>query len=848
MILTRAHFAKISFAILIFLTYSSSIRPEVPVTDESVEFQTTDELLAEESVLDDQEIVGEEEEIVAPARIRRVNQIIIAGNKLTPSSAILKYVPYKVGEIFDPRKSRELIRNLYFGLKRFRNITVEVEPIGQNFVDVYVITEEKHIIKEVEFTGNKQLSNKELMKAIEISELPALDEEELKILAQKIKKQYVEKGYHLIQIDTRLDIDDDGKAIAIFSINEGPRSVVKEIQFVGNKHITSKELRSIMITKEEWVLSFLDKSGMYQDERIEADKHFLSRYYQNKGFLQAKVVDVQMKMDKQKRISLIYEIEEGERYTIGKVKVPGNELLEEKVLLANIPVQSGQLYSPDRISNTIKALERIWGNHGYIFAHIEPSIEPNEDTKTVDLAFYSELGNKIKLNKVNIKGNKKTRDKIIRRKISLEEGELITQRHMDISKHNVESIGYFESRDGVNWKITRIGNDLADLDLFVKEAKTGNFNVQMGFGGVDFNSPASGFSVKGNLSDTNLFGSGIQLNADASWAKGEQTAAFRLAQPWLFDKPISAAIDLYHRRPSYDNFRNVQRAVNAKLTGGAASAGWITRSTYQILHDTQVLFSVGVDSVKYEQPPIANVIIGTPPSITAILNAEYQCILNKEFNPGTFAWIANYLEQNTMNHPIHTSRGYMWRIANKIAFPTFDDSMGFYKFTAETHWFTPLINEYDLIFHLHAFAGIVHVFNNHTTPFAELFHVGGQNSVRGYLFGQIGPRFVGDSIGASRALFWNAELVFPITGDMTMKGVVFYDGGAGFNNPFVDQCVDRCRVPDYVTGNNFDYRHAVGVGVRLLQPMPLKVDWGFKIDPRKDESASEVHFGMNVDW
>jgi len=869
MIPTRIHVAKHLCAIILLLTLphvlvgitSEEINPSTSEEygDDTLEFHTKDQLpelntfhqntdtpdTAEQEITPDAEQEDKENEKESPsefAAIRRINQIIISGNKLTPASAILKYIPYKEGEIFDPRKSRELIRNLYFGLKRFHNITVEAETIGSNLVDIYVVLEEKHVIKEVQFKGNKQLTDKELTKAIELADVPALDKEELKILGQKIKKQYVEKGYHLVQIDTDLQIDTDGKAIATFTITEGPKSVVKEVRFIGNESIPSKELRNIMITREEWLLSFLDKSGMYQDERIEADKHFISRYYQNKGFLQAKVTDVQIEMDKRQRITLTYEIEEGERYKIGSVKAPGNELLPEEVLLSMLPVRQGQFYSPDRIANTIKVLERVWGNHGYIFAHIEPSIEPNEDTKTVDLAFYSELGNKIRLNKVNIRGNKKTRDKIIRRKIILEEGELITQRHMDISKNSVESIGYFDPRDGVNWKITRIGNDLADLDLILKEAKTGNFNIQMGFGGADFNSPASGLSVKGNLADTNLFGSGIQLNLDASWAKGEQTAAFRLAQPWLFDKPISAAIDLYHRRPSYDNFRNV-RAVNAKLTGGALSAGWITRSTYQILRDTQVLFSTGVDSVKYEQPPFAN-IIGGPPAV----NNALQCILNKEFDPGTFAWIANYIEQNTLNHPIHTSRGHLWKIANKVAFPTFNDTIGFFKGTIEVHWFTPLIDEYDLIFHLHAFGGIVHPFSQHTVPYAELFHVGGQHSVRGYLFGQIGPRFAGDSIGASRALFWNAELVFPITGDMTLKGVVFYDGGAGLHNPFAKQCIDCLEVPNQLEGNNFDYRHSVGVGIRMLQPMPLKIDWGFKLDPRKGESASEVHFGMNYDW
>ncbi len=139
---------------------------------------------------------------------------------------------------------------------------------------------------------------------------------------------------------------------------------------------------------------------------------------------------------------------------------------------------------------------------------------------------------------------------------------------------------------------------------------------------------------------------------------------------------------------------------------------------------------------------------------------------------------------------------------------------------------------------------------SYIVPFGELFHIGGQHSVRGFLFGQIGPKFQGDTIGAKKALFWNVELIFPITGDMTMKGTVFYDGGAGFDNPYVSN-VSRANL----TGNNFDYRHSVGIGLQLLKPMPIKIDWGFKIDPRKNkldpeksETGHEIHFGMTYDW
>jgi outer membrane protein insertion porin family len=262
-----------------------------------------------------------------------------------------------------------------------------------------------------------------------------------------------------------------------------------------------------------------------------------------------------------------------------------------------------------------------------------------------------------------------------------------------------------------------------------------------------------------------------------------------------------------------------------------------------LFHDINILFSTGVEDIKYNQIAIAQ--LSNP-----LERMQYQEILNQEFQPGTFAFVSTKMEQDTRNHPVHTMWGHKWRFATKFAIPTFGNNIGYYKVEVDASWFTPLIAEYDLILRLHAYFGVSSPFKNRSIPFGELFHIGGQSSVRGFLFGQIGPQYLGDTIGGSKAFFWNAELVAPITADMNMKAVVFYDGGTGFNNPYVTNA-DK----PFVTGNNFDYRHAVGIGIRILQPMPVNIDWGFKIDPRKNrlfpnrgESASEVHFGMSYDW
>ncbi len=807
--------------------------PEAPAHEKMATAQTPEKETAEKQVA------------------RTIDAISIVGNKYVDTEAIASRIPYKIGEVFNPLKTKTLIKNLYFGLQRLRSIDVRAENVGADKVHLYIIVTEKLLLQDIQFKGNKQINSNDLKTKTGLAEVAAVDAPELKRFAQGIKKLYQDKGYHHIDIQTELQ-ETDGKAIAVFNITEHAKSLVKRVKFKGNKNISSKELRSNIFTREDWLLSFLDKAGTYHPERIEGDKYLIEQYYQNHGFLNAKVADTDVQVDpKRGTIAITFEIQEGDQYTISEVKAPGNDILPQEYLLSQIPVRPGQLYSKEMIMDAIKRLEWIWGEQGYLFSHIEPSIQPDEDAKTVSLSFFTELGSKVKLHKVTIKGNKKTRDKIIRRKLLLDEGDLLTNSKMDTTKDLISGLGYFEQQDGVNWKVTRLSEDLADLDLLVKEAKTGHFHLKLGFGGagMDPRSPSNGLSIGGEVADVNLFGSGVAVNMQGTWAKDEQNIMFHIADPWLFDKPILGAMDIYHRRPTYDEFRHAQ-AITEKLTGGALTAGVVTRTSW--FNDVQVLFSTGLDNLRYEKSiQFVDLERRNPEEI-----AEFKHILCKEFTSGSFVWFTNKIEQDMRNHPMHPSRGHNWQLTTRIGAPsigapTSQDRFGFYRLTFDGNWFTPLIGEHDLVFRLHGNLGFSGPFNNNRViPFAELFHIGGPNSVRGFLYGQIGPTLLGDSMGAKKAFFVNAELIFPITPDFNMKGVVFYDGGAGWDSAYTSQS-NACML----RGNSFDYRQSVGIGVRILNPMPVRIDWGFKLDPRHDrfnpalsESASEVHFTMSYDW
>lgn len=797
-----------------------------------------------------------------------VNDIIVAGNKQVPTQAILDRIPCTKGEIFEAQKTRTLINNLYYELKHFRTITVKGSLVNNDRINLYIIVEEKKMLKDTIIEGNTQVTRKEINAKINFSDLPAIDEQELKRYSLIIKKIYLDKGYHLTEIDTQLRHEDDGTVTAIFKIKEHQKSLIKRIFFKGNHHFNRKQLSAVIFTREDWLLGFLDKSGTYQADRLAGDKHMLEQFYQNNGYMNAKVVDIDVQMNPAtQNLSVTYEIKEGDLYTIGDVHVSGNDLLSEEYLKAIVPLRTGDVYSRENLVNTMKTLEFVWGDLGYIYAHIEPTIQPNEETKTVNLSFDAELGSKVFLNKINVRGNYKTRDKIIRRKIALEEGGIITNSLMEHGKNNVASLGYFDQRDGVNWKTTRLSEDLADLDLIVKERKTGDAHLKLGFGGsaVSISDPTSSLSVEGNISDINFGGSGVSVNLSGKLAADEKTFLLNITQPWMFDRPIYGSLDLYHKRFSYDWFTLTQ-PVTERFTGGALTTGFVTSPRHRIFNDMFVRFSLGGDHVNYGSAatPDGTMIPTSPKASIPVIAYDpngvirgqathaYNKILAQEFEPGTFLTYIMQIGRDRKNHPQHPSNGSAWIARSVTAFPALNSTISYQKFDLDFNWYTPLIGDYNLIFRFHSYLGFIIPFKNRVIPYRELFHIGGPASVRGFLYGQIGPQFtvntnqanvLQDSIGGDKTFFMNVELIFPIMSDFSMKGVVFYDGGAGWHNPFIDDVPSR-----FIRNNGFNFRQSVGAGIRIYNPIPLRIDWGFKLDPRKGETASEVHFGMSYDW
>ena len=773
-----------------------------------------------------------------PALGLLIKDIRVEGNHHVSSDAVINKVTYRIGQPYTVFPASQTIRNV-MAMGNFRKVDVQGEFVD-NGVIVYLVVDEKKPIQEIIFKNNRHFARKDLEKKIDFSGLVAADEADLHAYAMNIRRLYREKDYHDVRVTVNLEPAADGKkVIAVFDIDEGKKTVIKRVKFVGNRQVGNKRLKALMFTREDWILGFMDRSGSYQPDALEADRHAIESFYQSNGFFNAKVTDVSVAIDPEtKEAEATFHIYEGELYTISQVGIGESPEYKEEEILPFLPIRAGHLYSKEAIRQAMDLLRTLWGQRGYIYVDVIPSLESDDKSKTVKITFYVEPGDKVYANRINISGNIKTRDKVIRRQMLLGEGELLTINKLEESKRRIEGLGYFDQREGVAYKLSRIDQEYADVDISLKEVKTGRVEAQFGFGGSpkDLQSPTTSARIMGLIADTNLFGTGMGLNLSASYSKEERQVMFNLTEPWLFDRPIYAAIDTAFKQSVYEEFRLTESDILEQMASGSLSSGFMAQS----LGGTKIVTQLGVQGIHYTREPEVKVSELTDP----VEQAEYAAILKKRFPQGAFGWLGWQAGQDIRNHPMHPSYGYQWLLQTKIGFPGPTGTFGFWKVDCDASWYTPLVGERSLVLALHAHFGSVTAFKGHAIPFRELYHIGGPASVRGFLFGQIGPMYKGvDSLGGTKALWINAELVFPIAPDFSIKGALFYDGGSGWDTPDASQIAKQ-----RLKHNGFDFRQAIGFGFRIYNPTPVKIDWGFKLDRRKGESASEVHLTMAHDF
>lgn len=810
------------------------------------------------------QVIDYEQRLALHESKKKIHAIHVQGNQVISTPSILNRIPFKVGDEFNVNLTATVIKNIH-KIGYFHQVKVYAEPIDQDLIDVYIVVQEKPKIKEITFVGNKAVSEKDLQDELKVDSIPTLVQEELKALCNKIKKFYRKKNYHQTQVTGKLTNTDDDRVSVEFTIKEGKKSFLNRISFKGNKHYPSKKLKRTLISKEDWILGMIDHSGVYNPDMVEGDKYMIEEAYKNNGFVNAKVTDVEiLKDDHAQTYHLIFSIHEGDRYRIKDIDVQGNDIVSTARIREVLPLFEGQIYSVENLRKAIENIRMLCGEHGYIFADVEPDLKIHEEDKTVTIGFNLDLKDQVYLNRLTIRGNKKTRDKVIRRNILLDEGELVTNQKMEVSKACVGLLGYFDPKGGVNWKTTRIDDTHADLDLLVNEVKTGNFAANLSFGGSPTNrqTPQTGLNFSTSFGDKNFLGSGIMLNSSIEISKKYRSGVASIGNPWMFDRPIRGTLSGFIKSSEYDDQIDIaQDAPYERAVGGVMGLGYVAKLLGGIIIDAKVNF----ERITFENKVQARRALGEQDMFIA------QVLLDKYFQSGNQISFVTTMGQDKRNGVVFPTNGYQWNFLGQLTIPghcrskkdetscdagcgggqPISNNFNYFKTELDVSYYTPLINEHDLVLGIHGNIGVVHPFKGKDVPWKNLYHVGGPTSIRGYTYGQVGPTWKTDSLGASKAFFLNVEFIVPLSANLSTRGVIFYDGGAGWDTPYYQEFSNAARArrlcfeTDF-SNNNFFYRHSVGIGVRIKSPTPLQVDFGIKLNPSKKfrKQLTEMHLSM----
>ena len=735
-----------------------------------------------------------------------IQEIKIIGLKTLTEEYVINKIRSREGRYLYPSVVKADIKDLYAtGHFSMINFETEKRPGG---ITLTISVQEKPILTEVSFSGNSKLKDHVLKKVVGSTVGDPADEGKIKQDILAITGKYIEKGYPQVEIDYKLDIKDEtNEAVLKIIIDEGRRLKVKKISFEGVKAFKPKNLKKIMQTKTEsiWPLNVIFKTGILEEEKFAEDLNQLQNYYHYKGYLDASIKDVKRNIvpDKNK-IEVVIVIEEGPTYNIGSVEIVGNTLFPTKSLEELLVSKPDTVYSPEKMGKDTQSIKDFYLNRGYIEAYIQNKVLFNPKTEKMDISFSLDEGSLFHVNKIDIKGNYKTKDKVIRRELIVYPGEVFSGEKIKTSQKRLSNLGYFEE---VNIGVKDSDNpDKKNLVFNLKEKKTGALSFGAGFSSID---SLVGFAEI-SQSNFDLFNfknfQGAGQKFRIRFEGGSERVNFLLSfvEPYFLDRKIMFGFDTFVDKSEYlsDDYDEERFGVNFRL---AKQIGVFNRG--------EVILTLENVEIKVDD------------------NASPE--LQEEKGDYDVAAVTFKFSRDTRNTIIFPSQG--GKIVAKLKLSGGTENYVRFDITS-SRYFAPFSMFPDHVLHLRTGAGFVSAMSGGRVPIFDRMFLGGSNTVRGFEYREISPKDVYDEpLGDEKMSFLSLEYLFPIVD--RVKGAAFIDTG---------------NVSDDLDDLIFDRNVGVGLGIRLNLPIgPIKLDYGFPIvtnDLTEDDAKPRFHFNMGTSF
>ena len=765
-------------------------------------------------------------EVVAPVNAPTIGKITVAGNKKIEIDAVVTRLVSKVGSPYSAEKVRQDIESL-FKAGFFYDVLVDATKDGDRIDLVYRVVE-KPSVTQIIWSGNSEIDTDELKEATGLKEFEILNMAKVREATEKMQKLYEDKGFFLTRISPKIETVTEGESVKItFEIHENEKVKVKRIAFLGNKNIPDGKLKGAMTTKEGDFFSWISGSGSYKQDAFDRDVQILNYLYWNEGYVQAKVdrPEVYVTPDK-KGIYITIRVEEGERYRVGNVDFAGDLLFERDDLYNSIDIDGSGWYVHETLLKDIRTLQAKYGDLGYAYANVIPRVRTRDKDREVDVTFDIDKGNKIYFGRINVVGNAKTRDKVVRREMTIREGELYNETRKRESVDAIKRLGYF---DEVNFNPSTPPDnpDLMNLDVVVKERNTGSIQVGAGY------STYSEFIFNGTVNQINLFGRGQKLGVSVDLSKIQSMFNFNFTEPYLFDSKWSLGFDAFQSRRETPDYFETKKGADVRV--GHPLAPYLMGYFRYKLDNTDIdlkQIQIGdtlVDGDKVLFP--VDTAKGDTSSGTVTLEYDRR---NDRFAPTSGMFASASLEYAGLGGDKKYTKGIeTFRLYQKV--------VG------------------NVVFRNNITHGFINSSTSSPPPFNELFLLGGANSLRGYDWFTVGthrqstviydqqvansgqPRPAPGSaqdvnfqqnasrpFGGAQEFFWQSELEFPLINEAGIKGVIFYDIGAA---------------DDILESDNFksDY----GFGFRWFSPIgPLRFEWGFPAQRGPQDRPSVFQFAI----
>ncbi|HUS68203.1 MAG TPA: outer membrane protein assembly factor BamA [Kofleriaceae bacterium] len=767
---------------------------------------------------------------------QRVEQVQFKGNRKVEDDAIRANLLTRVGGVLELDKIREDVRAMW-KLGFFEDVTVEaVRASSGSGVIVIFGVKEKPSVRKILVSGNDELELEKINEVLDLKRDAILDITKVKANKEKIHDVYVEKGYYLASVEYEIKPVNESEVDVWFIVDEHSKVEIREVSVIGNRRVKDEDLAAAIGTRKGGAMSFLTDTGIYKEDQFERDLLIITAHYYDRGFINVKLGTPQIRLSRDKRyMYLSIPIDEGPVFSIGKIDFKGDLLGPEKEYFDRLTINTGEVFNRSKVGSDINNLNDFYKDKGYAYVNITPLTNIDLEKRIVHLSFEIEKGKKVYFERINIRGNSKTRDKVIRREMKISEGELYNQTNLDTSKRRITALGYFEKVDISTERGS--SDEFIEVNVEISERPTGTFQIGAGFSSVE------NFIAQAQISQNNLFGRGQTIALQAQLSSLRQLFLLRFIEPYFLDTEWTFAFDLFNQSRAFGSFsRNAQ---GGNLTWG-----------YPISYETRAFLTYKLEDISVSTGSSGFANIG---SIREPIEAQSVANL---FRGGVTSALRASIQYDSRNNRLFPTEGWHHNAFVEVADEFTGSQNIFVRYGGFMRHYRPLVGPF--VLKLNGEVGVTVSRDPLGVPITERYLIGGIFDVRGFRPRSLGPVLrvsqpgdVGQPLGrlplgGNLQIIWNSEIEFPLFERVGISGVVFFDAGNAFNleerycsgsaqNSDISPKFDPCfRWRESLTEG---LRQSIGFGFRWLSPIgPLRFEWGIPLDRQPGEDPLVFEF------